>query len=126
MAGIIKKEMNFTLIPPILEADFEKNVLDSYSLGWLDLHHIALLSENYCVYAYSFEETGHPFELSDDPTKPHEFYADIIDKSFNELMSDVYQVLDYHLIFHAWNDVSDIDRYDKLLGVKHCPVKVVW
>lgn len=127
MSGLMaKKEMNLSLIPPDLEKDFVKQVMSAYfDSHWLDLHHISFLVEDFCVYAKSFEETGDSFLLADDPKMTDEQYAEIKENHFNELMSDVYEVMKYHNMFHAWNDIGDVETY-RLISVAYAPVKAVW
>lgn len=127
MSGLIKREMQFDLIPPMLEKEFKKEVLDAYEMGWYDLHHIAFVTEDYCVYAHSYEETGDPYQLSDDPTKSDMDFADIKEASFNELISDVYEVLRFYHMFHGWNDLDPADlTYSGLVYLSNPPVKAVW
>lgn len=125
MTEIIKREMNLILVPAPLVKIFENEVWDTYKSGYLDLHHIAFVLDKYCVHAWSYEETGDPFCLYDDPTLKEEDFADIKQSSFNELMSDVYEVLKFFNMFHAWNDLKDFSGYN-LVDIRNPPVKEVW
>lgn len=126
MAELIKKEKKFLLIPPDLEKDFEEQVMSAYfDSHRLDLHHIADLTDDFCVYAYSFEQTGNPYTLVDDPKKTFKDFQDISDRYFNELVSDIFEVLRFYNIFHAWDDIGGDYDYE-LISPSILPIVEVW
>lgn len=126
MTEIIKKELGLTLIPPELRDEFKTQVFEAYfESHWLDLHHMGFLTENFCVYAHSFKQTGDPYLLVDDPKKDDDDFRDIKESNFNELISDIYEVMRYYNMFHAWNDIGEDGIYT-LVSPAIIPVKAVW
>lgn len=126
MSELIERKIKFSLIPPVLEQDFERTVLDVYcDSNWLDLHHVAECVEDYSIRSASYEETGDPFQYEDNPKLSEDFIASIHGMYFNELLSDVYQVLDFHRMFHAWNDLDEC-TYRMLISTKYSPWIEVW
>lgn len=126
MTELIKKEWNFTFIPPELEKEFIKSVFSAYfDCNRLDLHNIGYLTEEFSVYAHSLEKTGDPYLIADDPKKTDKDFKEITDIHFNELIADIFEVMKHYNLFHAWNDIGNDDKY-VLLCPAIIPVRTVW
>lgn len=117
---IKRKELELCLVPYHLTKEFEEMVLECYTdYGYYDTHNLGEFVDSFAIYAESHEQTGNPYSLSDDQSKTSDFYNDIINNRFYELLDDVMEVLNYHNMFFVDKDFRYIKYYN-------LPIKQVW
>lgn len=110
------------LVPPSLEKEFKKCVMDGYIDGYYDLHNLTLFVDIYAVFSESYLQTGDPFYFSDHESSMRDSHETLIQKNFYKLRQDVHTVLDENMMFHCWL----MDGAGQPLGFKFLPVIQVW